>query len=186
MDKIAIISSSVRRGRKSHRVALFFKRYLEDKGYSEAEILDLREYNFPLFDERLRFQDEPSAAMLDFAGKIREAAGVIIVVPEYNAGYPASLKNVIDLLDDEWYRKPVAISTVSEGSFGGSRVIISLQFILWKMHAWTVPATFQVPNVGDAFDEEGNPNDISVIEKRTTKFILELLWCMEAKKRMTS
>ncbi len=80
---------------------------------------------------------------------------MIIVTPEYNGGYPASLKNVVDLLYPAWHRKPVAISTVSDGSFGGTQVITSLQFSLWKIRAWTVPAMFPVPKAQEAFDENG-------------------------------
>ncbi len=149
-----------------------------------AEILDLHEYNFPLFDERLRFQKSPSAKILNFSGKVKTAAGVLIVTPEYNGGYPASLKNAIDLLYDEWFRKPVAISTVSDGKFGGSQVIISLQFSFWKMRAWTVPAMFPVPKVCDLFDEIGNPRRKTETDKRAATFINELLWCIEAKNRM--
>jgi len=98
MRTIAIISSSVRRGRNSHRVALYFKNYLQDNSLAEAEIIDLKEYNFPVFDERLNKMDNPSADVLQFAERIRAADGIIIVTPEYNGGYPASLKNVIDLL----------------------------------------------------------------------------------------
>jgi NAD(P)H-dependent FMN reductase len=184
MENIVIISSSVRRGRKSHRVALWLKNYLVLNGHPGAEIADLKEYNFPLFDERLSYQEKPSGAVLDFAGKIKDASGVIIVTPEYNGSYPASLKNVIDLLGEEWHRKPVAMATVSEGIFGGSRVIIPLQFTLWKMGALTVPSVFQVPDVSNAFDENGNPADKSAIEKRTGKFIKELLWYVEASRRM--
>jgi NAD(P)H-dependent FMN reductase len=165
-------------------VALYFKNYLESNKLATVEILDLNEYHFPLFDERLRFQKSPSAKMLDFAGKIKTADGVLIVTPEYNGGYPASLKNVIDLLYDEWHRKPVAISTVSDGSFGGSQVITSLQFLFWKMHAWTVPAMFPVPKVLDSFDKHGNPTDKTATDKRATNFINELLWCIEAKNKM--
>lgn len=186
MPHISIISSSVRTGRNSHRVALYFKNYLESNKLATAEILDLNEYNFPLFDERLRFQKKPSTAMLDFAGKIKSADGVLMVTPEYNGGYPASLKNVIDLLYDEWHRKPIAISTVSDGIFGGSQVITSLQFSLWKIRAWTVSAMFPVPKVQDSFDEDGNPLDKTATDKRATIFINELLWCIEAKKRMTT
>ena len=184
MTNISIISSSIRIGRKSHRVALYFKKYLEENKLANVEILDLRKYNFPLFEERLRFQKSPEADVIAFAGKIRSADGIIIVTPEYNGGYPASLKNIIDLLYDEWYHKPVAISTVSEGDFGGSQVIISLQFSLWKMHAWTVPAMFPVPDVKASFDERGIPVNKRVFEKRTANFINELLWCTEAKSRM--
>ncbi len=184
--KIAIISASVRIGRNSHRVALFFKNYIEANNLATVEILDLMEYNFPIFEERLKFQKDPDPKTNKFAEKIKLADGVIVVTPEYNGGYPASLKNVIDLLGDEWKRKPVAISTVSAGGFGGMNVITSLQYSLWKLQAWTVPALFPVPKVSESYDENGTPSDKAGSEKRAKVFIDELLWCMEAKSRMNS
>lgn len=184
MPHINIISSSVRTGRNSHRVAIYLKNYLQENNLATADILDLNAYNFPLFEERLRLQKTPAANVLEFAEKIKACDGVIIVTPEYNGGYPASLKNVVDLLYDEWHRKPIAISTVSDGVFGGSQVITSLQFSLWKMRAWTVPAMFPVPSVSKTFDESGTPSDKAATDKRATGFINELLWCIEAKKRM--
>lgn len=184
MPHICILSSSVRTGRMSHRVALFFQQYLKSNHNANVSLLDLKEYNFPVFEERLKNQKNPTAEMLEFANSISSADGILIISPEYNGGMPASLKNVIDFLYDEWYRKPVAISTVSSGAFGGSQVITSLQFLLWKIKAWTVPAMFPVPNVATAFDEEGNPQDPESTHKRASTFIEELLWCIEAKKRM--
>ena len=184
MPHIAIISASVRRGRNSHRVALFFKRFIEESDSGTAEILDLNEYQFPVFNERLHFEPNPSPQVTDFEERIKAADGVLIVTPEYNGGYPASLKNVVDLLYAEWHRKPVAISTISDGIFGGTQVITSLQFTLWKIRAWTVPAMFPVPSAPEAFDELGNPADKTGIEKRAHAFIAELLWCIEAAKRM--
>jgi len=180
MKKIAIISPSVRRGRKSHRVALWFKSYLEENNLAESEILDMAEYRFPLFDERLKKQENPLPEAQKFAGKISSADGVIIISPEYNGGYPASLKNVIDLLTDEWRDMPVAISPVSDGPFGGTQVITSLQFTLWKMGAWTVPTMFPVPRVSEAFNEEGLPADPESMSKRTARFTGELLRCIMA------
>jgi NAD(P)H-dependent FMN reductase len=184
MKTISIISSSVRLGRNSNRVALYFRNYLEEHRLAKAEIIDLKEYDFPIFEERLRLHPDPSPVMLSFAERIRNSDGIIIVAPEYNGGYPASLKNVIDLLYDEWRRKPVAISTVSDGPFGGTQVITSLQFTLWKMRAWTVPAMFPVPKVIVNFDEDGKPADRETTDKRTAIFIDELLWCIEARSRM--
>ncbi len=180
MKKIAIISPSIRQGRKSHRVALWFRNYIRENNLAAAEIVDLAEYRFPLFEERLKLQPDPLPEAREFAARIKEADGVIIIAPEYNGGYPASLKNVLDLLTDEWRRKPVAISTVSDGPFGGTQVITSLQFSLWKMGAWTIPAMFPVPRVGEAFDEEGHPTDHEVISKRTARFAGELLNFIEA------
>ena len=184
MTQIAIISSSVRTGRNSHRVALYFKKFLDERKLAATEILDLHAYNFPLFEERLQYQESPSAAVLDFAGKFRSADGIIIVTPEYNGGYPASIKNVIDLLTTDWKKKPVAIATVSDGSFGGTQVITSVQFSLWKIKAWTVPAMFPVPRVTETFDADGTALDKEVTDKRAELFIGELLWCVEATRRM--
>jgi NAD(P)H-dependent FMN reductase len=186
MSNIIILSSSVRTGRNSDRVALYFKKYMEENNLANAEIVDLNVYQFPIFNERLKFQPNPTAQTLEFAEKIKSSDGIVIVTPEYNGGYPAALKNVVDLLYDEWHRKPTAIATVSNGGFGGMQVVTSLQFSLWKMKAWTVPAMFPVPKVQDAFDEQGNATDKAVTDKRADAFIKELLWCIEATNRMKS
>ena len=184
MPHIAIISASVRIDRVSHRVALYFNNYITQKQLATVEILDLKEYNFPVFDERLNHQSNPIASALDFSEKIKKADGVIIVTPEYNGGYPASLKNAIDLLYPEWRRKPIAISTISDGVFGGTQVITSLTFSLFKIRAWLVPAMCPMPKAKELFDEQGNPADKQTLEKRVVPFINELLWCIEAKQKM--
>lgn len=182
---IGIISSSVREGRRSHNVALYFKKYLEGNDIATVDIIDLKEYNFPIFDERLKNLESPPPGAIEYAERVRRTNAIIIVTPEYNGGYPASIKNAIDLLYAEWKRKPVAISTVSDGIFGGTQVIISLQFSLWKIGAWTVPAMFPVPSVDDSFDDEGNPLEDG-INKRAKLYVRELMWCIEASKRMKS
>ena len=184
MPKIAIISPSVRKGRNSHRVALYFRNLINETGLGKAEILDLLEYNFPLFNERLKYLESPTREMIGFSEKIKSADGVIIITPEYNGGYPASLKNAIDLLTDEWRRKPVVFVTVSNGNFAGTQVITSIQFALWKLGAMTVPATLRLPNIESTFDEAGIPADKTEINKRASALVNELLWYVEAKKRM--
>lgn len=182
--KIAIISASVRTGRNSHRVSLYFENYIKANQIGEVKMLDLNEYQFPVFDERLRYLPNPSEKVLEFANEIKNADAVIIVTPEYNGGYPAALKNVTDLLYAEWKRKPIAIATVSAGAFGGSQVITSLLFTLWKIGAWVVPAMFPVPNVEKSYDEKGNAVDKEVTDKRTKIVLDELIWCATAKGKM--
>lgn len=186
MPHILILAASVRNGRKSIRVVNYFKNYIEKNKFATTAIADLKELNFPIFNERLRFLKDPAKEITDFSSAIKSADGVLIVTPEYNGGYPPALKNAIDLLYEEWHRKPVAIATVSDGSFGGTQVIISLQFTLWKMRAWTVPAMFPVPKVGESFSEEGVPTDTATTDKRANTFISELLWCIDAKSKMNS
>jgi NAD(P)H-dependent FMN reductase len=184
MPNILIISASVRIARNSHRVALFFKKFIEENKIGTAEIADLTEYNFPLFDERLMFQKNPTPQVLEFAERVKKADGVIIVTPEYNGGYPASIKNAVDLLYNEWHHKPIAISTVSNGPFGGSQVITSLQFSLWKIRALTVTAQFPVPIADKGFAEDGTPANPEFENKRATVFINELLWFIKAAEKM--
>ena len=184
MPQIAIISSSVRNGRNTHRVALFFKNYITENNLGNAEILDLKAYNFPVFEERLKNLENPPKGALGFAEKIKKADAVIVATPEYNGGYPASLKNVVDLLYDEWHRKPIGLVTVSAGSFGGMQVMRAIQFTFWKMHAWVVPAMFPVPKVASAYDENGTPTDKEASEKHAKHFMEEVLWCVEAKRKM--
>lgn len=180
MPHIAILSSSIRPDRKSHRVALYFEQYFADNELATTEILDLREYNFPIFSEKLKVQRNPDVKTLEFAEKIDAAHGVIIVTPEYNGGIPASLKNAIDLLYDEWRHKPTGIVTVSSGSFAGSQCLVSLQFTLWKMKVWTITEIFSVPNVQETYDEKGVPKDKEATEKLAKVFIKELMWCVKA------
>lgn len=186
MKNILIISSSIRKGRKSPRVATYFKNFIEDKKIGAAEILDLAELQLPVFTERLRFQENPTDEMLMLHEKITTANGIIIVTPEYNGGYPASLKNVIDLLGDEWYHKPIAIATVSSGAFGGSQVITSLSFTLWKLRAFIATAMFPVPKVEEMFDEAGQPKEKEAVDKRAATFLKELSWLMDANEKMSS
>lgn len=178
MSHIEIISASVRLGRNSDRVARFFKNYLEKETDKTAHIQDLAVLQFPLFNERLAFQKEIAPATAAFAEAIKSADGVLIVTPEYNGGYPASLKNVIDLLYSQWYHKPIGIITVSDGDFGGSQAIISLVFTLWKMKAWVIPAQFPVPNVEDLFTETGEARDRVALEVRLRPFLKELDWAL--------
>src|SRR5258705_12461967 len=175
---IAIISASVRVGRKSHRVALFLRNYITQNNLADAELLDLNEYKFPIFEERLSSMKNPVPEALRFAEKINSADGVIIVTPEYNGGYPASLKNAIDLLYKEWKRKPVALATASNGQFGGAQVTTSLVFSLWKIGVRLVPAMYPGPKVQDVYTEDGIPIDKNDTENRAKIFIEELLWYM--------
>lgn len=175
MYHISIISSSIRIGRNSHRVALYLQDYIRKGELAEVEISDLKHYNFPLFDERIQFQKKPKKNALEFANKIKSSDGIIMVTPEYNGGYPASLKNAIDLLYDEWLHKPIAISTVSTGFAGGSQALIALQFTLWKMKAQMISATFPVPDVVHMFDKLGHAIKKAETDPLAHIFINELI-----------
>lgn len=177
--KIAIISSSVREGRLSHRAALFFREYFKSRGGVETDLIDLLEYNFPIFNERLPYMKNPTADVVDFAGRIGEADGVVIVSPVYNAGFPASLKNVVDLLVSEWIAKPVMIVTVSSGSTAGIATAMQLQALMLRMKARVAAPTYTVTEAATAFSPDGTPADPKTIEHYTKPSVEEFMWLVE-------
>ncbi|MBX2980866.1 MAG: NAD(P)H-dependent oxidoreductase [Flavobacteriales bacterium] len=184
MSRILVLSSSIRAGRMSHRVAQHLKRHIQNTGRHIVHLVDLQELDLPLFHERLKFLENPGPEVLAFAEQVRSADGVIMVSPEYNGSYPASLKNVIDLLTEDWRKKPIALVPVSSGAFGGTQVVTQLLFTLWKIRAWVVPGAMHVPNVKDNFQEDGTAVDAEAWARRTTALLDELEWAMEARIKM--
>jgi NAD(P)H-dependent FMN reductase len=180
MYHISIISSSIRTGRKSHNVALYFQNFINENRLATVEILDLASYNFPIFEAPLKYQPNPSMVALEFKNKIISSDGIIIVTPEYNGSIPASLKNVIDLLYEEWHRKPIAFSTVSSGYFGGLQALTHLQFIFWKVRAWTFTANFPVSKVQEKFDDFGVPTNKQETDEFAQIFIDEFFKCIDS------
>ncbi|TRX43145.1 NADPH-dependent FMN reductase [Flavobacterium restrictum] len=180
---ISILSSSIRTGRKSHNIALYFQHFLNENRLATVEILDLASYNFPLFESPLKYQPNPSRIALEFKSKIVASDGIIIVTPEYNGSIPASLKNAIDLLYEEWQGKPIAFSTASSGDFGGLQAITHLQFIFWKIGALCVSKNFPVSKVQEKFDEFGLPIDPQEMDEFAQIFIDNFLKCVEVSQK---
>ncbi|MXV38411.1 FMN reductase [Flavobacteriaceae bacterium Ap0902] len=152
---IQIISSSIREERKSHWVALFIQQWIRENTSHEASILDLRELNFPLFEERYKIQDNPSEQVTQFRNDVNDAEAIFMVVPEYNGSFPASLKNVIDLLFEEWQNKPVSLAPVSGGIFAGMQVTKDLVFTMYRIGAFVTKSRLHVGQVGQHFNEQG-------------------------------
>lgn len=183
--KITILSTSIREKRNSHSVALFLEKYLKDNTDHEINLVDFKKLDLPMYHERLSFLENPDAKTKNFAETIESSDGLVFVVPEYNGGYPASLKNAVDLLYAEWQNKPIALATVSTSATAGAQVMQQIQFVMWKIGAWVVPAKFQVGNVESAYEEDGTPTDKEVSEKFAKDLKNKLVWAMEAKQKMS-
>ena len=176
---VPIILGSTRRGRKSERVARFVHARMSKRENLETEVLDLLDYNFPIMEERLRFDESPPPRVREFSEKIARADSIVIVTPEYNHGYPGVLKNALDYLLPEYKRKPIGIVTVSGGNFGGINCLEQLRLVTLGFGAFPIPASLPISRVQESFDEEGNPLE-AFYEKNAENFINEVLWFAEA------
>jgi len=179
MFYIPVILGSTRLERQSAKVAKFVIARMGQHEQIDTELLDLLDYDFPIMEERLRFQDDPPSRLREFSDKIARADAVVIVTPEYNNGYPGVLKNSLDYLLPEYERKPIGIVTVSAGAFGGINCLAQLRLVTLGMGAFPVPASLPVSRVHESFDDDGNPTD-PAYEKRAESFIHEVLWFTEA------
>lgn len=179
MKKIAIISSSVRDGRLSHRVALFLQKYAAERLGVETDLLDLREYDFPIFHERYANLAEKPAGLEDFAERFKAADGILIVSPVYNASYPAALKNAIDVFVKEWVQKPSLVVSVTYGTTPGIATVQKLQNLLMKLGARVAAPVYTVLQAGVDFDEDGTPHDPERIQKYAAAPLDELKWLVD-------
>ncbi len=118
--KIAVIIGSSRPGRIGLSVANWVIDLLPKTDEVIYELIDLQKESLPMFDEKFApmLGKYENAHTKKWADKINDFDGFVIVTPEYNAGYPAVLKNAIDYLKAEWQDKPVTI--ISYGHGGGA------------------------------------------------------------------
>ena len=179
MFYIPVIVGSVRRNRESIKVARFTVDYLKRLAGVNTEILDLKEIDLPIMEERLRFRDDPPDSVIRFSSKIEEADSIVIVTPEYNGGYPGVLKNALDYLKNEYRRKPFGIITVSAADTGGILCLVALRQMVIHLGGVPIPASLLVSRVQTAFDSDGRPSDPK-FAKRAEVFFGELLWFTEA------
>ncbi len=66
-----------------------------------------------------------------------EADAFLVVTPEYNHGYPAALKELIDSVYEPWHAKPVAFVSYG-GASGGIRAVEQLRQVFAELHAVTL------------------------------------------------
>lgn len=179
MKRIAILSGSVRIGRLSHRVTLFLKQMLDEQTDIRVDILDLKEFRFPIFEERFAYQESPSERLQEFTDRFTAADGIIIVSPVYNASFPAAVKNVIDLYNNEWKHKPAAVISVTSGGVPGIATVQELQTLLLKLGAWVVPGLTTMINTGENFDEKGQAINQSKMEDLVIPLLNDLRILMQ-------
>lgn len=177
MFYIPVMLGSIRRNRESAKVARFAVNWLHRMEGVCTDLLDLKELNLPMMEERLRFREDAPAGALELSARINHADSIVIVTPEYSSGYPGVLKNALDYLKPEYKRKPFGIITVSSAE-GGMMCLISLRQVILHLGGVPIPATLPVFRVQESFDAEGN-SLAAGFQKQAKEFFDELLWFSE-------
>jgi NAD(P)H-dependent FMN reductase len=145
--KIKVITGSTRADRFSEKPALWITDELKKQEGVEVELLDLRDYPMPFFEEGVSpsMKKEPykHPVVSRWTAKIAEGDAFVIVTPEYNHGYPAVLKNALDYVYPEWNKK--AVGFVSYGTVGGARAVEQLRQVAVELQMAPIRQSIHLP-----------------------------------------
>jgi NAD(P)H-dependent FMN reductase len=162
MKKIGIVISSTRPTRICKEIAEWVLENVKDTTELEFELIDLKEINLPFLDEPLKpalgtYEYEHTKA---WSRLVSSFDGFIFVLPQYNWGYPAPLKNALDYLYNEWANKPGTIITY--GSHGGGKAAEQLKVVLQGLHMTNTATNPSLSFTDEMLIEEKHFKDIGM------------------------
>lgn len=162
MPRLMILIASTRPGRVGLPVAEWMRSRAETHGAFEVDWADMAEINLPFMDEpnHPRLQRYQHQHTKDWAARVEAADAFVFVVPEYNHGYNAVVKNALDYLVHEWKHKPLGIVSYG-GVSAGLRGVAVLKPSLVALHLHVAFNAVNIPFVAQFIDDEGElrPND---------------------------
>jgi NAD(P)H-dependent FMN reductase len=141
---IGIVVGSTREGRFSERAGAWFHKIAARRTDLSVEIIDLRDYPMPFFDEPASpaWMPPKDHVAKRWAAKLAELDGLVFVTPEYNHGYSAVLKNALDHAFQQFNRKPAAF--VGYGGVGAARAIEQLRMVAVELQMAPIPKSVNV------------------------------------------
>ncbi|WP_153797563.1 NADPH-dependent FMN reductase [Foetidibacter luteolus] len=178
---IEIVAGSPSKGSVTYRLALFLKKHFSEKTGHQVNILDVRDWQFPLLQQEVfRSVDQAPEELKPLAKRMFEANAFILVTPEYNGSYTPALKNIFDHFPKQ-SRKTFGIVTASPGALGGIRASQQIQLLINALFGIGSPYMLVTPHVDKKFDAEGNLVD-AAFQKNIDVFVTEFLWLAESVK----
>lgn len=185
MLNLKIIQVSTREGRKGEAISQWFTELAKKHPAFEVELIDLAEVSLPMFDEpnHPRFANYTKQHTKDWSAMISPADAFVIVTAEYNFSFPASIKNALDYLYNEWNYK--AVGFVSYGGVAaGTRAVQMLKQVVTALKMMPVVESVNIPFFTKYLDESGRFNADEGQVKSAENMLNELARWAEALKGM--
>jgi NAD(P)H-dependent FMN reductase len=167
---LALLYGSTREGRFCDTVADWLR----------AQLALRRDYTVDTIDPALldlpsRHGGAASADLVNLQQRVWRADAFVVVTPEYNHGYPAALKHMIDLVASHWHAKPVGFVAYG-GLSGGSRAVEQLRQVFSGLHAAPVRDGVYFTQAWNRFDAGGRPHDAEGSERAARRMLDQLAW----------
>ena len=184
-SRLVVVVGSVREGRFGPTVATWVAEQSRAHGAFDVDVLDLAEYEIPLAlpAESPKYAGESyprPAGMRELTVRLEAADAFILVTPEFNHSYPASLKAAIDWHFGQWTAKPVAFVSYG-GAAGGRHAVLHLENVLTELHAVTVRDGLAFPNYFRHW-HDGRPDDPEAA-RYAKALLVQLAWWADVLRR---
>jgi NAD(P)H-dependent FMN reductase len=182
--KIGIIISTTRAARFGDKPAKWIKGITSQRDDLTVEVLDLRDYPLPFFDEAASNAWVPSQNEVAqrWQKNVAEFDGYIFVTAEYNRGVPAVLKNALDYAYPEWNKKPAAF--VGYGSVGAARAIEHLRLVTIELQMAPTRTGVHIQGADFMAVWKGGKDitELSYLQQNATDMLDQLVWWANALK----
>jgi NAD(P)H-dependent FMN reductase len=113
--------------------------------------------------------------MRGFTAAVGGAEAFVVVTPEYNRSFPASLKQAIDFAYDEWQAKPVGFVAYGSGS-AGLYAVEQLRTVFCALHAVTMRDWVGLDLLAEGFEGCGRPRDTDDRLRAIAAMLDQLTW----------
>jgi NAD(P)H-dependent FMN reductase len=159
--RLHVITASTRPGRVGPAIAHWFAEQVPGDLDFEVEVVDLADFALPMLDEphhpsERRYLHEHTRR---WSASVAAADALVLVIPEYNAGFTAPLKNALDYLYFEWQHKPVGFVSYGMTSMG-LRAVEMIKPVLTALRmvpindAVSIPLRSRLSHEGDLMPDE--------------------------------
>jgi len=173
---LQIIIASTRPGRVGSSVAAWIQERAIAHGGFDVELIDLAEVNLPMMDEpnHPRLRTYVHQHTKDWSATIERGDAFIFVVPEYNYGYNAPIKNAIDYLHFEWQHKALGFASYG-GVAAGTRAVQMLKQVMTTLKVVPMFEAVNIPFVQQFLDEDRRLAPNEIMETAATTMLDELV-----------
>jgi NAD(P)H-dependent FMN reductase len=176
MPRLQIIIASTRPGRVGLPVGRWFEERARAHGGFDVEVVDLAELGLPFVDEpnHPRLRQYTQEHTKQWSAKVDAADAFVFVMPEYNYGFNAPLKNAIDFLHQEWMHKPVGFVSYG-GVSAGTRAVQMIKQVVTTLNMFALNEAVSIPFVAQFIDDEGEIDANETMEKAADALLVGLL-----------
>lgn len=174
MIKVLTFAGSNSKNSINKKLAIYASSLFER---AEVEVLDLNDYELPLFGVDLEKEIGKPELATQFLKRISETDFIVLSLAEHNGNYSAAFKNLFDWASrggvKVFQQKPMLLMATSDGARGGKSVL-GIAEKRFPFDGAEIKAVFSLPKFSENFDREKNEISNPELKEELKKIIAEI------------